>query len=454
MKKGLIYLLTIFLFVACSDDEQSGFSTNMSQDSFQFRPIAGGSVMHYQLPDDPDIMGINVRYKDAFGDDIFKSASSLCDSIILTGFNEAQENIHASVTLCRRDRTESEPIDITFSTKDSGPITFINNLTVKSGWNGFSVSWPHMEDIRGMAHVFYLGVDPLTNEPDTILIDNFNLQEDEDLIVYQPQQESSVYDIVVRVEDYRGHMVRERVWPQIASISTKKLDASDFDFVCDNIVTSEKDKIGVKYLFDGDTKGTTWWENGIKTEFYTFLAGPDAAGESAHPMYFDLKKTRMVAELRIYCMLGYQSGKGPQFTSYSGAETQNIWYTYYFNKLPCEVTVYGCKEENANLDWENMTWEKIGSFEEDPSLAFKNRWCSYAAGATYNYVRLDRAGMEEHDPAYMAIKFDAEQGSGYRYLKMVVNEVGGLGFNSNNFNMRNGAKYVTMHELEIYSNIN
>lgn len=452
MKKILLYLLATLFMVACSDDEQVTFVADITQDAFQFKPIAGGSIMHYQLPSDPDVVGINVRYKDAFGDDILKTASCLCDSVVLTGFNEATDNIHASVTLCRRDRIESEPIEVTFSTKDSGPITFIDNLVVKSGWNGFTIDCPNMEDTRGMVHVFYLGTDPISHEPDTILIDSFNLQEDEDLLVYQPQQESSVYDIVVRVEDYRGHMVKERVWPQIASITTRKLDTSDFNFICDNIITSESDKIGVQYLFDGDTKGTTWWNNSLRNEFYTFLAGPNAAGKEAHPMYFDLKQMRMIAELRIYCMLGYQSGKGPLFMSNAAAETKNIWYTYYYNKLPCEVTVYGCKEESANPDYESMEWEEIGHFEEDPDLSFKSRWCANAAGATYNLLRLDKAGMEEHDPSYMSIDFDAEQGEGYRYLKMVVNEVGGLGYNSNNFNMKNGNKYVTMHELEIYSN--
>lgn len=92
---------------------------------------------------------------------------------------------------------------------------------------------------------------------------------------------------------------------------------SEFEFVCDNIVTSEKDKIGLQYLFDGDTKGTTWWdeEEFDRFHFYSFLAGPNAAGENAHPMYVDMKKNRLTAQLRIYCMLGYMSGKGPDFSA-------------------------------------------------------------------------------------------------------------------------------------------
>ena len=254
MKKSIYVLLVAIFIAACSKSEDSTFLTDISEDVFSFKPIAGGVIMHYNLPADPEVMGICVRYKDAFGSDMLRTASSICDSIILIGFNEAQSNVPAVVTLCRRDGVESNPINITFETKDSGPIAFMNNVQVKSGWNGFTVAYNNPENSKGMAHVFYLGINPRTNEPDTILISSFNLEEGEDFIVYQPKQESGKYDIVIRAEDFRGHMVKERVWENIDAITTSKLDASEFEFVCDNIVTSEKDKIGLQYLFDGDTK--------------------------------------------------------------------------------------------------------------------------------------------------------------------------------------------------------
>ena len=454
--KKIIYVLLVAMFIAaCSKSEDSTFLTDISEDVFSFKPIAGGAIMHYNLPADPEIMGICVRYKDAFGSDMLRSASSICDSIILIGFNEAQSNVPAVVTLCRRDGVESNPINITFGTKDSGPVAFMNNVQVKSGWNGFTVTYNNPENSKGMAHVFYLGINPRTNEPDTILISSFNLEEGEDFIVYQPKQESGKYDIVIRAEDFRGHMVKERVWENIDAITTSKLDASEFEFVCDNIVTSEKDKIGLQYLFDGDTKGTTWWdeEEFDRFHFYSFLAGPNAAGENAHPMYVDMKKNRLTAQLRIYCMLGYMSGKGPDFSApvYSKAEPAGIWYGYYENMLPCKVTVYGCKDD-GNSDWESKAWEKIGNFEEAPKLAQSLRWTRNAAGSMYNYVRLaNKVAMEECDPSYLAIDFDAEQGEGYRYLKIVIDDVFDLPWNPSDINQRNGLEYVAMQELEIYT---
>ena len=106
-------------------------------------------------------------------------------------------------------------------------------------------------------------------------------------------------------------------------------------------------------------------------------------------------------------MLGYMSGKGPDFSApvYSNAETAGIWYGYYENMLPCKVTVYGCRDD-GNDNMENKAWEKIGDFEESPKLAQSLRWSRNAAGGMYNYVRLaNKAAMEECDPAYLSIDF-------------------------------------------------
>ena len=59
--------------------------------------------------------------------------------------------------------------------------------------------------------------------------------------------------------------------------------------------------------------------------------------------------------------------------------------------------------------------------------------------------------MEECDPSYLAIDFDAEQGEGYRYLKIVIDGVFDLPWNPSDINQRNGLEYVAMQELEIYT---
>ena len=81
------------------------------------------------------------------------------------------KGVKAYVTLCDRNDVESEALEVTFDTRDSGPVAFINNLEVVPGWgNGFVLSYDLEEDLKGMAHLFYVGEDPNTKLPDTPFI--------------------------------------------------------------------------------------------------------------------------------------------------------------------------------------------------------------------------------------------------------------------------------------------
>ena len=66
MKKLIYILLALWAFYGCQDDD-SYFEISMPAENLSFTPIPGGSVMHYKLPSDGDILYIRVRYKDAFG---------------------------------------------------------------------------------------------------------------------------------------------------------------------------------------------------------------------------------------------------------------------------------------------------------------------------------------------------------------------------------------------------
>ena len=186
MSKNLLYhmtgraicVLTVILlmcFITSCSDEVERFKADISPSSFTFKPVTGGAVMHYRMPNDPAIVGIHARYKDAYGKEMLCTGSHLCDSMELTGFNEAVQNVNVSITVFKQDGTESEPVEATFSTNDSGPIAFIKNAEVLSNWEGFSVKYEAPAGTHGLVDVFYLGTDPKTGEPDTILIDNFNL---------------------------------------------------------------------------------------------------------------------------------------------------------------------------------------------------------------------------------------------------------------------------------------
>ena len=117
MKKILYFALAVVSLTSCKDDAEL-FSVEISPEQFEFTPVMGGAEMKYVLPDDPEIIAINVRYNDAYGNPILKSGSSTTDCLTLTGFNEASTGNHAMVSFLRRNNQESEPYEVTFNTLD------------------------------------------------------------------------------------------------------------------------------------------------------------------------------------------------------------------------------------------------------------------------------------------------------------------------------------------------
>lgn len=450
----LLLLLLVACFWNCSDNSDSQIFVDLPTDALSFKPIAGGAVMYYILPDDPDIVGIQVRYTGVDGRQILCAGSCTCDSVLLVGFNEAMNNVPAQVSISYVGDKESQPINVTFSTEDSAPVAFLKNVQIASNWDGFVLSFDNPANATGMAHVFYIGIDPISELQDTILVESFLLTETIGTknVTYTLAQEIAAPTVIIRAEDFRGYMVGEKVWENVPTLTRAKLSPSNFTFYCDNSIESDYDKLGAKYLFDGDLKGEIAWGT-TDHRCYSFLAGPDAAGEKAHPMYMDMGENKIVASLRLYDMFDHDDG--PVWTTGGYYEYAGIVYQERINELPCEVTLYGLKDDGGTPDsYEDMAtlegWEEIGSFKQDKTLCEDpSRWCAESC-------RTWKAPLSEEeilaaDPSFLEVVVPAlGQGEGYRYLKMVINEV--FDFVSDTRNYLNNYKYVQFHELEIYTN--
>lgn len=458
MRNIVLILCLIWGCWGCSDEKGRIF-VDLPQEAFTFRPIAGGAVMHYILPDDPDIVGVNVRYKNARGEDMLRVGSVTCDSLKLIGFDEAVVNVPAEVTLYYCDDRESQPIEIAFSTLDSGPVAFLKNVEVVSNWGGFVLKFSNAAETSGMAHVYYLGIDPITQLEDTIRIESFTLQETdgEQYVPYKLQQtDIENPTIIIRAEDYRGYMLPERIWENVQFLEMKKLDPQYFTFYCDNSIEDDKiDMLGVKYLFDGDTKGLIQWDYPGKC--YSFIAGPDAAGDAAHPMYIDLKEDRTLGEFRIYTMLLHANS--PTFGDLrinDFSMPSGVIYIYNENEMPREITLYGLPDDGATpATYEELNalenWEEIGHFEQELSTTPKDRWC-YGCSSDYGHYPFSREELMAAEDRYLYISIPAT-GEQYRYLKIVINEVFNLSgyLDTYSRNYANTKNYVNFHELEIYT---
>lgn len=121
--KTLLYLpmlLLASLAVSCSEDTVEGFDSTMKAENFSFRPVPGGAIMHYTFPKDENVVGMTVNYQDYSGKECLLSASPMTDSLKIVGFNEAMESVPAQVRYQKRDGEVSAPINVIFSTHDSG----------------------------------------------------------------------------------------------------------------------------------------------------------------------------------------------------------------------------------------------------------------------------------------------------------------------------------------------
>ena len=110
MRKILFLLLVLSGFIACKDDDEIGFDVPVEFRNISFDAVPGGAVMRYKLPDNTDIFGVRVRYTDAFGKQMYKDGSYLSDTLLLSGFTEAREEVPVQISFFNRSLQESSVI--------------------------------------------------------------------------------------------------------------------------------------------------------------------------------------------------------------------------------------------------------------------------------------------------------------------------------------------------------
>ncbi len=437
----LLWGLALCTLWSCSDDDE-GFDLGIDSSAFTFTPAPGGAVMHYRLPANSDITGLYVYYKDAYGKDIVRSGSTAADSLVLTGFNEAQAAVSAQVRLFSRDRNESRPIDVTFSTEDSDPVAFMKTVNVISDWEGFTMVYEKPRNgAEGLVHVFYLGTDPLSDMPDTLLVNTLTLNQMKsyEQLNYRIKQDITHPIVVVRVEDFRGHIVGERAFDQIECMYPEKLSPSAFDFYCTASIIDEDRKIGPQYLFDGDTKGILPFSinsNQGTDCLYSYVAGPNAAGSNAIPMYIDLRTNKVIGSLRIYNEIPNSKEGSYTFTNCN----------FRLGMIPRDIQLFAAVDDGKSISidkksFDELNWIPLSSYKDE-------EWADVEAKQKNSLTELTEAEEE-----YEILNCSAQgQGEGFRYLKIVINEVRPIDdFAQWLFLINNTDNYVAIHELEIYT---
>ena len=450
MKNSIWILLLILGFLACNDDDVV-FEPVTEGLEIRFVPVAGGAMMYYSLPNDRNIFAMNVRYKNWQGGDVLKVGDYGSDSLLLDGFTEKKEAIVAQVSFVNHRNEESAMQEYSFSTLNSAPWAFFEDLEVSSTWNGFQVAYQTPGVATGMAHVFYLGENPLTHQPDTIPVSSFPILQGGDTIQFEMDRKLEKYTVVVRTEDFQGYRVKQEIYPGIDAFLTEQWTVTADNFNVGGLsVENEKAKTGLKYLFDGDLKGKERMEFFLSTrdpnivntghEVYgTFLAGPKAFEK---PMVLDLKEQKTPAWLRLYALIPTQS-KHAQGNVALG----DIWLGWYDNKLPCKLSVYG---HSTTADPNADGWVYLGGLDQNPKAeTASDKWSYRHIEPTVGGIGLPKTWEEFNyaDPMYVDVMCPVEDHT-YRYLKIIIH--GTFDTKLTPSTTPNTKEYITLHELEVY----
>lgn len=427
MKTTLINISAVCLLAlplaSCSSDDDKTFGVTPDAASVSFTPRSGGAVMHYKLPNNLDVQSIRVRYTNAQGKENMVEGTYLNDSLSLVGFNEARTDVPAYISYVNRQGDVSEETQTTFSTKDSGPCAFFKDAEVKSAWNGVELSYNLPDaDMKGFAHIFYIGTNPTNNQPDTILAKTINLQRGENSSFIKFDQEKDNYDIIIRTEDYAGYFVQSKEWKNVKSYQTEKFPEDQLKVTCPSSIENDDEKVGLEYLTDGDDRGYRS-ARGNYGQYYTFIMGPYGVGKYID---IDLGQAKVLASVRIYAQCKTKESYYDEFNE------------DYPNLLPNEVTIYGSNDE--------AKWTKIGHYYEPADLDHGQWWSTNGLIQRFNELSYDDLAQIP-SPLYLDVAFSISDVS-YRYIRVVPNSV----FKHNTIPMfANTRQYVTMQELEVYT---
>ncbi len=452
----MLMLSLAIVWSSCEDDSTKGFEVDTTNLQLSFTPYAGGAIMSYKLPADPNIHAIKARYQNEFGENVTLQGTYLNNSLDFTGFAHAQASVPVTVTLVNSEGAESEARTEHFSTLISPAIEMFEDITVTSYWRGFKVTIPAIEDENartGKLNIYYVGISPVTLELDTLSAFGgkpYSFQSYADTLLYTGLDSTfENVTVVIKSEDNKGHFVKQQIYENIATPHPVKLDPSEFTFSTKaetETIDGRQTEFHENYLFDGDTKGSTCLYGQNSAKLYTYQTKPGMEFDDETNVFsLSLKEAKGLAWVRIYVPLNINI---PTF-ALSGSV-----YTDYFKNTPSHVIVYGA----SSVDAPESEWEELTSFYQDWSGAeaaidegkyaeYYSQWwwfpCSVHSGKSY---RIEEAKeFEEAIPAYLQINCPLEKDKEYACYKIRVKETFSTG--------KSASKHtgiIAMHELEIF----
>lgn len=457
MKK--IYILLLLLlglsmtWLSCDNDDVEVFKVDTTDLQLKFTPYAGGAILDYTLPDDPNIYSIKVRYENEFGEQLTHQGTYTSNSLDLSGFANAQDQVPVEITLVSKEGLESETKTEYFSTLVSPTVQMFEDITVSAYWDGFRVTIPAIEDENarnGRLNIYYLGTNPVTQELDTLpAFDPYPLQAYADTLLFTKIKDIKIEDVtvVIKSEDNNEHFVRKEVYENIKTPHPRMLAPEEFVFSTEAETETKAGnfiEFHENYLFDGDKKGETCLHGQSLFKQYTYQTKPGAEFDDETNVFsITPNQAQSLAWVRIYAPLNIRL---PNAGHYVG-----IPFIDFYRNAPSHVIVYGAASVDApESEWVQLTeyyqdWRPRIGLKGDDFYNFLTQWWWYPSSThcpeQYRIEELD--AFEEAMPAYLQINCPLEQDEKYACIKIRVKET----FN----NSENGSTgTIGMHELEVF----
>lgn len=395
MKKILLVLFILNILVGCKEDNDNYFDATLDAKSVSFRAVPGGAVMTYALPRSKSIMGIMITYTSASGEEMTVAGTYGSTELLIKGFLNKEDNIAAQIRYISRDNRVSDPVNVTFSTLAAGAVSIFDNIEVKPYWSGFTVTFNAPEEVDGMINIGWMGIIPSTGKLGVIIKETKAISAGENKLLFNnvTDKEENI-QVVIWTEDGFQNEAKRATYDVMPRM-TKMLDPSTLSYTGDSYENESKYKVGVKYLFDGDTKGfqSLKYNNGS----YIFKTKMDVNNKPEG--IIDLGSPQTLAYFRTYCCLNttYVSSASP------GSMVDGSW--------PNHFKLYASNDMNAAPE----DWLEIGEYNQSKTANEVFWWCYPMFDPLREYSTPE--ALEEADPCFVDVKFDVLE-TKYRYIKI------------------------------------
>lgn len=393
MKKiGLIFF-TLSVLVGCEKESDNYFDATVDASSISFRPIPGGAIMSYNIPESKSIHGINLTYISSTGKEMTVGGSYGSNELTIKGFLYEESAVPAKVTYLSRDNKKSKSTDVTFPTLAAGAVSIFDNIKVQPYWGGFSVTFEAPENVDGLINIGYMGINPTTGNPGIILKETKVIAAGENKLLYNNiVNDEQIIKTVIWTEDlYQNEAKRESydVMPKM----TRKLDSSTLSYEGDSYEYPYY-KLSKDYLFDGDTKGLNSFQN--KNGNYAFSTDSDVIVKPEGVI--DLKEPQTLAYFRMYATLK---------TNYKPSGSVSITDGAFANHFK----LFASNNSDINSD----EWVEIAEYNQSSTQEELFWWCFPSFDPSKTYKNID--DLRAADPCFIDVNFDVS-GTKYRYLKI------------------------------------